>query len=540
MGAKTKNTGFTKNNGSTNKSETRTLFVIYFINYWIAFIFSYIRHKVKDQDLVINIQFGHVEQRKNAPEKRITRKDAEDIDTILKMRAYWYYFYYTVAGYANDKYDEWFRGNPRAPPSGYTTAYDKKTEFFVRHIFGPVSDCFSRPVLSPAAGVIDVFDVCSSTLIKDCINLGSYNYLGFGGPNVRCVNQDVTRSIETYGPAMASPQAYSGQSCVHTELEAEIAEFLGKEACVLFGMGYGTNAFSICTFATERTLIISDSLNHASLIVGCRISRARIKPFKHNDVQALEAIIRDALSNSYAQPDNILIVVEGIYSMEGDILNLPDIVRIKKRYGAYLYVDEAHSICAIGPSGRGVCEYWGIDTRDVDILMGTFSKSFAAAGGYIASSRAIINAIRCNSPSVLYETSMAIGCARQILSSLRIISGKVSAPDGANRIRSILRNTHHFRDRLEREGFCVLGDYDSPVVPMMVYETQKMAQFSRECLRQGVAVVMVGAPATPIILCRVRFCMSSVHTLDQLDKALDIICHVAKKCKIHKINHVIE
>ncbi|KAB0352439.1 hypothetical protein FD754_017296, partial [Muntiacus muntjak] len=200
------------------------------------------------------------------------------------------------------------------------------------------------------------------------------------------------------------------------------------------------------------------------------------------DMQSLEKLLRDAVI--YGQPRTrrawrkILILVEGIYSMEGSIVRLPDIVALKKKYKAYLYIDEAHSIGSVGPTGRGVVEFFGIDPRDVDVFMGTFTKSFGAAGGYIA---------------------------------------------GRKRIQQLAKNTRYFRQRLSKMGFIVYGNEESPVVPLLLYMPAKVAAFARHLLKRKIGVVVVGFPATPLAEARARFCVSAAHTREMLDTVLEAL-----------------
>ncbi len=210
------------------------------------------------------------------------------------------------------------------------------------------------------------------------MNLGSYNYLGFADDWTKVCRGDVMQALERWPISMSSSRHVVGTTALHVELEAVVAKFVGKEAALVYTMGYGTNSTVIPTLMGEGCLIISDSLNHTSLVNGSRASPAAIRVFQHNKPAHLESILREAIL--FGMPKHhrawrkILVMVEGIYSMEGAICDLKEIVRICKKYKAYLYVDEAHSIGALGQSGRGVCEYTGVDPADIDILMGTFTK----------------------------------------------------------------------------------------------------------------------------------------------------------------------
>ncbi|KAJ2985298.1 Serine palmitoyltransferase 2, partial [Globomyces sp. JEL0801] len=197
-------------------------------------------------------------------------------------------------------------------------------------------------------------------------------------------------------------------------------------------------------------------------------------------------------------------------------------------YKFYIYLDEAHSVGALGPNGRGVCDYYGIDPCEVDCLMGTFTKSFGAAGGYIAGSKSVIDNLRLYSHSHLYAESVSVPVLRQIYSSMRMIMGEDYGSEGRHRIQTLARNCRFFASELRRMGFIVYGQ-DSPVVPLLLMNPAKIPAFSREMLERGIAVVVVGYPATPIITSRVRFCISAAHTMEDLVWALDQISEVGDR-----------
>lgn len=205
--------------------------------------------------------------------------------------------------------------------------------------------------------------------------------------------------------------------------------------------------------------------------------------------------------------------------MEGSIAPMRALVALKKRLGLQLYLDEAHSVGAMGPRGRGVCDHCGVDPRDVDVLMGTFTKSFGAAGGYIAGSAALVRHVRAHGHAHAYAHAMAPPVAAKVLAAFRAIA----APAGLRRVRQLRANTHHFRARLRAMGVVAFGHEDSPVVPMLVYTFSKMAATVERLTARGVATVGVGFPATPLNKARIRFCLSSAHSRAQLDAALDAI-----------------
>jgi len=457
--------------------------------------------------------------------------------------------------------------DPLEEPSkgpGYSKLLKGFGSFYQRIMFAVVNDCWSRPVCSAPGVWIDVqqrtrehvldLDLKVTGEVTRCLNLGSYNYLGFacaaeGESEITMIehnnqlNVEVAKSITQYGCAVASSSVDS-QTELHKKLEHEAAKFVGKEDSLIFGMGYATNSTNIPLLASAGSLIISDSLNHASLAIGCKGSGASCEVFRHNDLVDLENILRKAIrkgqdskNGKYVPWKKIIILVEGIYSMEGEILRLPEIIAIKKKYKAYLYIDEAHSIGSLGARGRGICDYWGINPDDVDILMGTFTKSFSSVGGYIAASKEIISSLRVSSIGMVYATAMPTPCVQQILCAMSIISGDDGSGEGSLRIRRLRENSIYFRKRLKEEGFIVAGDYDSPVIPMMIYSPFKFTQLSRELMKENIAIVVVGYPATPVLLGRARFCMSSAHTIEQLERAIVQITRIGRSMNLDYSNN---
>ena len=264
---------------------------------------------------------------------------------------------------------------------------------------------------------------------------------------------------------------------MHTELEELTAKFFGVEDAIVFGMGFATNALNLPSLLSPGCLVVSDEKNHASIILGLRLSGATIKVYKHNNVKHLEKVIVDSIVNGQKNGKpwkKILIILEGVFSMEGSIVKLPQIVEIKKKYGAYIYLDEAHSIGATGSHGRGVTDFYGVDPKDIDILMGTFTKSFGSAGGYIAGSKSLIKFLRANSHAHCYASSMAPAVTQQILTSMKIIMGLDGTNEGKKRIDQLARNTRYFRKRLAQIGVITYGHEDSPVVPMLVFFVSKI------------------------------------------------------------------
>jgi serine palmitoyltransferase len=417
----------------------------------------------------------------------------------------------------------------------FVPLYSDFESFFNRNMYRRVRDCWNRPINSVPGAILSVIDRVSNdagwsfefpgTATK-AVNLGSYNYLGFAQNEGPCAD-DAAQCIKKMGVGLCSSRQEFGNQTIHRNLERMTAEYLGVEDAMCFPMGFATNAMNIPCLATKGSLILSDELNHASLILGCRLTGATVRVFKHNNMKDLDKKLRDAIVYGHPKTKRpfkkILICVEGVYSMEGSIANLPEIIALKKRYKAYLYLDEAHSVGAMGPNGRGVCDYFGCDPRDIDILMGTFTKSFASAGGYIAGRKRLIDHLRVNSHSAVYGGSMSPPSVQQIISSMNIMMGRDGTDEGATRVKRLARNIAYFRQRLRQMGFIVFGNDDAPVVPLMLYLPSKVTCFSRQLLKKNVGVVVVGFPATPLTLARARFCVSAAHTKELLDQALEAI-----------------
>ena len=404
--------------------------------------------------------------------------------------------------------------------------------FYIRRLQLRINDCFRRPVTGVPGRFITLLDRASDDFnlsfrltgtTTQTLNMASYNYLGFAQSEGECADA-AEAGIRKYGISFCSPRSDIGTSEMHVEVERQIAEFVGKEAATIHSMGFVTNATIFPALVGKGCLMISDQLNHSSIRFGARLSGALIDMYKHNDMADLERLLRERISQGQPRTHRpwrkILVAVEGLYSMEGTICNLPGLVALKKKYKFALYVDEAHSIGAVGPRGRGVCDYFGIDPAEVDILMGTFTKSFGANGGYVAGSKALVDKIRVSNAGNIYGETPTPAVLCQISSSLRIIAGEMAPGQGEERLQRLAFNSRYVRLGLKRLGFIIYGHDDSPVIPLLLYHPAKIPAFSHEMLKRKIAVVVVGYPATPLISSRVRFCVSAAHTKDDLDRLL--------------------
>lgn len=409
----------------------------------------------------------------------------------------WYVFLTTYLGYLvlivfgniRDFFGKRFR--PKAyqhlrEQNGYAPLFSDFDSFYTRRLYYRIRDCWNRPITGVPGRYITVLERESKDYNltfrltgkqNTLLNLASYNYLGFAQNEGPCADA-VASSIRKYGAGQCSSRMDIGTLDIHVKLEELVARYIRKPAAIVTAMGFATNSTTLPALVGKGALVISDSLNHASLVVGARTSTASIRVFKHNDVADLEECLREAIAQGQPRTHRpwtkILVVVEGLYSMEGDICNLSGIVALKKKYKFYLYVDEAHSIGALGASGRGVCEHWGVNPDDIDILMGTFTKSFGAAGGYIASSKEMIAHLRTHAHGSVYAETMAPAVCQQIISAMTIMMGEDGTNEGQRRIAQLAHNSAFMRNELKKLGFVIYGDDASPIIPLMLYNPAKI------------------------------------------------------------------
>ncbi|KAI0976408.1 serine palmitoyltransferase [Xylaria arbuscula] len=416
--------------------------------------------------------------------------------------------------------------------NGYAPLNDDFDSFYTRRLKLRIDDAFARTTTGVPGRYINLLDRVSDNFNEsykylgtttETLNMSSYNYLGFAQSEGPCANA-VENCVQKYGLSLCSSRADAGTSDFIYEVEQAIADFVGKADAMVFSMGFVTNASTFPALVSKGCLIISDELNHASIRLGARLSGAVIRSFKHNDMQDLESKLREAIAQGQPRTHRpwkkILVAVEGLYSMEGTMVDLPGVLNLKDTYKFHLYVDEAHSIGALGPRGRGVCDYFGIDPSRVDILMGTLTKSFGANGGYIAADKEIIDKLRSNNAATMLGESPTPAVLMQIYASLKIITGELVPGEGEERLQRIAFNSRYLRLGLKRLGMIVYGHDDSPIIPIALYNPAKIPAFSHEMLKRKISVVVVGYPATPLISSRARFCVSAAHNKDDLDRLL--------------------
>ncbi|KAI4132657.1 MAG: hypothetical protein LQ338_000597 [Usnochroma carphineum] len=459
----------------------------------------------------------------------------EDPPYYYLITTYISYLILIIFGHVRDFFGKRFREKHYRhlqARNGYAPLNSDFDNFYVRRLQLRINDCFRRPVTGVPGRFITLLDRTSNDgnqtfqltgTTTETLNMSSYNYLGFAQSEGPCADA-VEETVKRYGLSLASPRADSGTSELHLEVEDLVAKFVGKESSMVSSMGFGTNASAFAALVGKGCLVISDELNHASIRFGLRLSGCMIEMFRHNDIKSLERKLRQVLANGQPRTHRpwkkILVVVEGLYSMEGSMVNLPGILALKRKYKFNLFVDEAHSIGALGPRGRGVCDYFGVDPSEVDILMGTLTKSFGANGGYIAGDKALVDKLRVTNAGTIFGESPTPLILSQIATSLRIIIGDLVPGQGEERLQRLAFNSRYLRLGLKRLGFIVYGNDDSPIIPLMLYNPAKIPAFSHEMLTRKISVVVVGYPATPLVTSRARFCVSAAHTRDDLDRLL--------------------
>ncbi len=346
---------------------------------------------------------------------------------------------------------------------------------------------------------------------REYVNFSSYNYLGLSGhPQV---NQAAKDAIDHYGTSASASRLVAGERPVQRELEQALADLYGVEDCIVFVSGHATNVSTIGYLFGPRDLVVHDSLIHNSVLQGIELSGATRRPFAHNDLSALDRILAETRSRF----ERVLIVVEGHYSMDGDIPDLPALVDIKRRHHAFLMVDEAHSLGVLGATGRGLHEHYGVDGREVDIWMGTLSKTLAGCGGYIAGERALVEHLKYAAPGFVYSVGIAPSLAAASLASLRIM---LQQPQCVQRLKD---NTHQFLQCAKAAGLNVGLSQGHSIVPVMTGSSIKAARLSSQLFERGINVQPILYPAVEEKAARLRFFLSSEHSQAQMESSIQIL-----------------
>ena len=346
---------------------------------------------------------------------------------------------------------------------------------------------------------------------KKTIMIGSNNYLGLTSNEE--VKQAGIEALKKYGSGCSGSRFLNGTLDIHIKLEEELAEFLNKEAVMTFSTGFQSNLGIISAIAGRSDVIVGDKENHASIYDACRLSYATLRRFEHNDMEDLENVLK-----SIDESKGILIVTDGIFSMSGDICNLPEIVRLAKKYGARVMVDDAHGLGVLGKHGRGTAEHFGLED-EVDIYMGTFSKSLASLGGYMAAKRDVVEYVKHVSRPFIFSASItpaSVACAR---ASLKIIK------EHPERIQALRDISNYMREGLRKAGI-KFYETTTPIIPIYTYEDEKAFLACKLLLERGVYVNPVISPATPVGQSLLRTSYTATHTKEQMDIAIKNIKEV--------------
>ena len=346
---------------------------------------------------------------------------------------------------------------------------------------------------------------------RDCINYASYNYLGLSGHPV--VNQAAKDAVDRYGTSVSASRPVAGERPIHRELEAALADAYEVEDAVVFVSGHATNVSTIGHLFGPKDLILHDEFIHNSSLIGAQLSGAKRLSFPHNNIDELER----TLAQLRHQFERVLIVVEGLYSMDGDYPDLPRLVALKRRHKAFLMVDDAHSYGVMGPTGQGIREHFGLKAGDVDIWMGTLSKSLAGCGGYIAGEFALVEHLKFLAPGFLYSVGIPAQVAGPSLAALQLLKEE---PERVARLRHC---SAYFLQRAHQLGFDTGACCGLAIIPIITGSSLKAAQASEALFKQGINVQPILYPAVPEKSARLRFFLTCDHTEQQIDKTLQIL-----------------
>lgn len=385
---------------------------------------------------------------------------------------------------------------------------------------------YDAPQKAKAAGVYPYFRAIASeqdteVLIngRKVLMFGSNSYMGL--TNHPKVIEAAVEATRRFGTGMAGSPFLNGTLEIHKQLEARLAEFVGKEDAMIYSTGFGVNLGVVSTLTGREDYIILDEQDHASIIEGRRLSFSNYLKYKHNDMESLEEQLRKC------DPDKVkLIVTDSVFSMEGDVANLPEIIKLAQKYNASVMVDEAHGIGVFGNQGRGVCEHYGVADK-VDLIMGTFSKSFASLGGFIATDKVITNYLRHHSRSYIFTASITPAATAAANAALDII---ISEPERQQHLWDI---TNFALENFRAMG-CEIGNTSTPIIPLFIRDDYKTFHVTRDLLDEGVFVNPVVTPAVAPHDTLIRYSLMATHTRQQVERSLEAIRKVFKRYDLIK------
>jgi glycine C-acetyltransferase len=386
--------------------------------------------------------------------------------------------------------------------------HDALEEMKAQHLY------FHLKVLDGEQKPVAVFDG------KEVINLSSNNYLGF--TTNRALRRAAVEATKRFGVGSGAVRTIAGTMKMHMELEEQIARFKGTEACVVFQSGFAANAGTVSAILGKDDLIVSDELNHASIIDGCRLSKAAIKVFRHKDVDDCERILKETEN----WPGKKLLITDGVFSMDGDIAPLPQLCDLAEKYNCIMMIDDAHSSGVLGHNGRGTVDHLGCHGR-VDIQVGTLSKAVGSLGGYVCGSRDLIEFLYHRGRPFLFSTSHP----PSVVATCQAAFTLLDSPEGEKLIRKLWSNTKFFKRGLKRLGFKT-GESQTPITPIMVGDAAKCSEFSHRLYDAGVFGVAIGYPTVAQGKARIRTIVTATHKRADLQKALEILGRIGREMEI--------
>ncbi|EGQ0381324.1 TPA: glycine C-acetyltransferase [Staphylococcus pseudintermedius] len=354
---------------------------------------------------------------------------------------------------------------------------------------------------------------------KEYINLSSNNYLGLA------TNEDLKtaakNAIDSHGVGAGAVRSINGTLDLHDELESTLAEFKGTEAAVAYQSGFNCNMAAISAVMNKNDAILSDELNHASIIDGCRLSKAKIIRVNHSDMDDLRQKAKEAVESG--QYNKVMYITDGVFSMDGDVAKLPEIVEICEQYGIMVYVDDAHGSGVMG-KGAGTVKHFGLQDK-VDFQIGTLSKAIGVVGGYVAGSQKLIDWLKAQSRPFLFSTSLAPGDTKAITEAVKKLMASTELHD------RLWENANYLKEGLSRLGFDT-GQSETPITPVIIGDEKKTQQFSKRLMEEGIYVKSIVFPTVPRGTGRVRNMPTAAHTTEMLDQALEVYARVGKELGI--------
>jgi len=380
------------------------------------------------------------------------------------------------------------------------------------------SKCYSYdvPTQIKAAGLYPFFkaieSTCGSSVVtegKRRVMIGSNNYLGL--THHERVREAAKQAIDQYGTGCTGSRFLNGNLVAHEELETQLAKFLGKESCLVFSTGFFANQGSLSSLIGRSDVIYSDRENHASIVEGCRLAIGDTVKFKHNDMEDLERVLRTTRSKY----EGALIVADGVFSMSGDILNLPEVVKLAKKYGCRVYVDDAHGLGVLGPQGQGTAAHFGL-TDEVDLIMGTFSKSFASIGGYIAGKAEVVDYIRHKARAFMFTAALPPAGVATVTECLHVVQ------EEPEHLTNLWKNARKMKLALNDMGYNTLNS-QTPIIPLLIGDDMQAFAFTKKLYESGVFATPVVRPAVPEGCALIRTSYMASHSEEDLNTALAVL-----------------